>query len=157
MSDYEQLEPGEEFGLTRRGVFVKGGLLAVGATLLGAPAAAAATRVVTVTSSGVVAVKLNEFNILPAKQAAPAGKVTFVLTNTGKVTHEFVVVKTAKPAGNLMKGSEADETGAVGEVGELKPGQTKKLILELKKGHYALLCNLPGHYKAGQFADFYIR
>jgi uncharacterized cupredoxin-like copper-binding protein len=157
MSDYEQLEPGEEFGLTRRGVFVKGGLLAVGATLLGAPAAAAATRVVTVTSSGVVAVKLNEFNILPAKQAAPAGKVTFVLTNTGKVTHEFVVVKTARPAGNLMKGSEADETGAVGEVGELKPGQTKKLILELKKGHYALLCNLPGHYKAGQFADFYIR
>ena len=157
MSDTEQLEPGEEFGLTRRGVFVKGGLLAVGGTLLGAPAAAAATRVGTVTSSRVVPVKLNEFNILPAKQAAPAGKVTFVLTNTGKVTHEFVVIRTAKPAGNLMKGSEADETGAVGEVGKLKPGETKKLILELKKGHYALLCNLPGHYKAGQFADFYIR
>lgn len=157
MSDYERLEPGEEIGLTRRDVFVKGGLLAVGATLLGAPAAAAATRVVTVTSSRMVPVKLNEFNILPAMQAAPAGKVTFVLTNTGKVTHEFVVIRTAKPAGSLMKGSEADETGAVGEVGELKPGQTKKLTLELKKGHYALLCNLPGHYKAGQFADFYIR
>ena len=56
-----------------------------------------------------------------------------------------------------MKGSEADETGAVGEVGELKPGQTKKLVLKLNKGHYALLCNLPGHYEAGQFADFYIR
>ena len=157
MSDYKQLEPRNDFSLTRRDVFVKGGLLAVGATLLGAPAAAAATRLVTVTSSRTVPVKLDEFNILPAKQAAPTGKVTFVLTNTGKVTHEFVVIRTAKPAGNLMKGSEADETGAVGEVGELKPGQTKKLTLTLKKGHYALLCNLPGHYRAGQFADFYVR
>ena len=157
MRDVEQLEQGGEIGLARRDILVKGGLLAAGATLLGAPVAAAATRVVALTSSGVVAVKLNEFNILAAKQAAPAGKVTFVLTNTGKVTHEFVVVKTPKPAGSLLKGSEADETGAVGEVGELKPGQTKKLTLDLKKGHYALLCNLPGHYKGGQFADFYVR
>jgi uncharacterized cupredoxin-like copper-binding protein len=120
----------------------------------------AATGVVTagaVTSSKVVPVKVNEFNLLPAKQAAPAGKVTFVLKNIGKMTHEFVVVRTAKPAGSLLKGSEADETGAVGEVGELKPSKTKKLTLTLKKGHYALLCNLPGHYKAGQFADFYVR
>ncbi|MDQ2909998.1 MAG: cupredoxin domain-containing protein [Actinomycetota bacterium] len=120
----------------------------------------AVTGVVTagaVTSSRVVSVKLNEFNILPDKQAAPAGKVTFVLKDLGKLTHEFVVVRTAKPAGSLLKGNKADETGAVGEVGELKPGQTKKLTLTLKKGHYALLCNLPGHYKAGQFVDFYVR
>lgn len=110
-----------------------------------------------VTSSKLVPVKLNEFNIVPAKQAAPAGKVTFVLKNIGKITHELVVVTTAKPAGGLLKGSKADETGAVGEVGELKPAQTKKLTLTLKKGHYALLCNLPGHYSAGQFADFYVR
>jgi uncharacterized cupredoxin-like copper-binding protein len=122
------------------------GLAATGAMTAGA-----------VTSSKVVPVRLNEFNILPATQAAPAGKVTFVLKNTGKMTHEFVVVGTAKAAGALLKGSEADETGAVGEVGELKPGQTKKLTLTLKKGHYALICNLPGHYVAGQFADFYVR
>ncbi len=108
-------------------------------------------------SSRVVAVTLNEFNVLPAKQAAPAGKVTFVVKNTGKVTHEFVVVKTAKPAGSLLKGNEADETGAAGEIGELKPGQTKKVTLTLKKGHYTLLCNLPGHYMGGQFVDFYVR
>ena len=120
----------------------------------------AATGAVTasaVTSSKVVLVGLNEFNIVPSKQASPAGKATFVLKNSGKATHEFVVVKTAKPAGNLMKGKEADETGAVGEVGELKPGQTKKLTLTLTTGHYALLCNLPGHYKGGQFVDFYVR
>lgn len=161
MNDYEQLQSGEESSLTRRDVFVKGGLMAVGATLLGAPTAAAATRAVTLTSARVVPVTLNEFNILPAKQAAPAGKVTFVLKNTGKMTHEFVVIKTAKPAGSLLGGdhgpNRADESGAVGEVGELKPGQTKKLTLTLRKGHYALLCNLPGHYTAGQFVDFYVR
>jgi uncharacterized cupredoxin-like copper-binding protein len=122
------------------------GVVAIGAVTAGA-----------VTSSKVVPVGLNEFNILPAKQAAPAGKVTFVLKNSGKRTHEFVVVKTAKPAGNLLKGGEADEAGAAGEVGELKPGQTKKLTLTLTKGHYSLLCNLSGHYKAGQFVDFYVR
>lgn len=161
MNDYEQLQSGEESSLTRRDVFVKGGLMAVGATLLGAPTAAAATRAVTLTSARIVPVTLNEFNILPAKQAAPAGKVTFVLKNTGKMTHEFVVIKTAKPAGSLLGGdhgpNRADESGAVGEVGELKPGQTKKLTLTLRKGHYALLCNLPGHYTAGQFVDFYVR
>ena len=162
MHDYEQLQPADkETGLTRREVFVKGGLLAVGATMLGAPTAAAATRAVTLTSAKIVPVTLNEFNILPAKQSAPAGKVTFVVKNTGKMVHEFIVTKTAKPAGDLLGGdhgpSRADESGAIGEIGELRPGQTKKLILPLKKGHYALLCNLPGHYKAGQFVDFYVR
>jgi uncharacterized cupredoxin-like copper-binding protein len=119
--------------------------------------AAGAVTAGAVTSSRIVPVNLNEFNILPSKQAAPAGKVTFVLSNSGKKTHEFVVIKTAKPAGNLLKGEEADEAGAVGEVGELKPGHAKKLTLTLSKGHYALLCNLPGHYMGGQFADFYVR
>ena len=29
--------------------------------------------------------------------------------------------------------------------------------LTLKPGHYSLICNLPGHYRTGQFADFYVR
>lgn len=110
-----------------------------------------------VTAKKTVAVGLNEFNILPAAQGAPAGKVTFSVKNTGKVEHEFVVLKTAKPAGSLLKGAEAAEDGNVGEIGSVKPGETKKLTLTLKAGHYSLLCNLPGHYKAGQFVDFYVR
>lgn len=39
----------------------------------------------------------------------------------------------------------------------MRSGQTKKLSLKLKAGHYALLCNLAGHYKSGQFVDFYVR
>ena len=131
--------------------------MAVVSTVLLGTAAAGVVTADAVTSSKVVPVRVNEFNLLPRTQAAPAGKVVFVLKNTGKMTHEFVVVGTSKPAGSLLKDGEADETGAVGEVAELKPGQTKTLTLTLKKGHYALICNLPGHYQAGQFADFYVR
>ena len=53
-----------------------------------------------VTSSNAVAVRLNEFNVSPAVQGARAGKVTFLLENTGKAEHEFVVLKTIKAAGS---------------------------------------------------------
>ena len=111
-----------------------------------------------ITSNKAVAVTLNEFNVIPAVQGAPAGSVTFTVKNTGKVEHEFVVVKTLRPAGSLAShNGEASEAGNVGEIGSVKPGQQKKLTLTLKKGHYSLLCNLPGHYKSGQFVDFYVR
>ena len=83
--------------------------------------------------------------------------MTFAARNTGKVTHELVVIRTDKPAGALMKGSRADESGNVGESGDLKPGAAKTFAITLKPGHYALICNLPGHYAAGQHTDFSVR
>ncbi len=110
-----------------------------------------------VTSKKLVAVQVDEYSVFPAAQGSPVGKVRFVVTNVGTIEHEFVVIKTVKPAGNLLKGNEANETGAVGELDGVKPGNARVLVLNLKRGHYALLCNLPGHYKTGQFADFYVR
>jgi uncharacterized cupredoxin-like copper-binding protein len=130
---------------------------------LGITAAAAAVASVSVISAGavtskpLVAVQVDEFSVFPGTQGAPAGKVRFVVTNIGKVEHEFVVIKTAKPAGSLLKGNEANETGAVGELDGVKAGNARVLTLILKRGHYALICNLPGHYRTGQFADFYVR
>ena len=116
----------------------------------GGGAAAAATP-------GKVGVSLTEFKVTPTASQAPAGKVTFNVRNGGNVTHEFVVIKTSKPAGSLLKGNEADETGNVGETGDLTPGASKTVALNLKAGHYALICNLPGHYKAGQHTDFTVK
>jgi hypothetical protein len=114
-----------------------------------------------VTSKPLVAVQVDEFSVFPGTQGAPKGKVRFVVTNIGKVEHEFVVLKTSKPAGNLLGGdhgpNRADERGSVGEIGAVPAGQARTLNLTLKAGHYALICNLPGHYKTGQFADFYVR
>src|SRR6266545_7592709 len=73
-----------------------------------------------VTSKPLVAVQVDEFSVFPGTQGAPAGKVRFVVTNIGTVEHEFVVLKTAKPAGNLLGGdhgpNRADESGGVGEI-----------------------------------------
>jgi uncharacterized cupredoxin-like copper-binding protein len=102
-------------------------------------------------------VSLREFAVDTTASTAAAGRVTFNVRNTGNVTHEFVVLKTAKPAGALLQGARADESGNVGETGDLKAGASKKLTLNLKPGHYALICNLPGHYKAGQHTDFTVR
>ena len=110
-----------------------------------------------VTSKPLVAVTVDQFSVFPATQGGPKGKIRFVVTNVGNITHEFVVLKTNKPAGNLLKGKEADESGNVGEIGDIPPGQARTLNLVLKRGHYALICNLPGHYASGQFADFYVR
>ncbi len=110
-----------------------------------------------VTVKPLVAVQVDEFSVFPGTQGAPKGKVRFVVTNIGTVRHEFVVIKTPKPAGSLLKGKEADESGAIGEIDGVPAGQARTLNLVLKRGHYALICNLPGHYKTGQFADFYVR
>ena len=83
--------------------------------------------------------------------------MTFRVRNAGAINHEFVVLRTNKKASELLKGNEADETGNVGEIGDIPPGQTKNLSLNLKSGHYALICNLAGHYKAGQHADLTVR
>jgi uncharacterized cupredoxin-like copper-binding protein len=104
-----------------------------------------------------VGVSLTEFKVTPNATAAAAGKVTFTVRNAGAVKHEFVVIATSKPAGDLLKGAEADETGNAGEIGDVPPGTAKTLTLNLKAGHYALICNLPGHYQAGQHADFTVR
>jgi uncharacterized cupredoxin-like copper-binding protein len=93
----------------------------------------------------------------PATGTRKGGKVTFDVENAGKIPHEFVVIKTNKKADALLKGDEADETGNVGEIENIDPGGSKRLRLKLAPGHYALICNLPGHYmpggKPGMLAD----
>ena len=108
-------------------------------------------------AGGTVNVSLTDFKIKPAVSTVSAGKVTFVARNAGKIEHEMVVIRTDKPAGGLLKGSRASEAGAVDEIGEFAAGKTKHLTLNLKPGHYALICNVPGHYKAGMYKNFIVK
>jgi uncharacterized cupredoxin-like copper-binding protein len=130
-------------------------------TASAAPAAAGSTKAATPAPAPALAHKVNvslkEFTVNPSAAQAAAGKVTFKVHNAGTVTHEFVVLKTNTPANGLLKGDRADESGNVGETGDLKAGASKTLALKLPPGHYALICNLPGHYKAGQHTDFTVK
>ncbi|HEX4806424.1 MAG TPA: cupredoxin domain-containing protein [Conexibacter sp.] len=104
-----------------------------------------------------VAVTLSEFKITPAVARVAAGSVTFVVTNAGKIKHQFTIIRTDKPAAAVLSKHNPDDDipGARGEVSSLAPGATKKLVVkDLKPGHYALVCALPGHYQAGMYADF---
>lgn len=65
------------------------------------------------------------------------------------------MLRTSIPAGKLpTAGAKAKEIGRVGKIAPFAVGQSRRLTLTLKPGRYILLCNLPGHYKAGQFASF---
>jgi uncharacterized cupredoxin-like copper-binding protein len=106
----------------------------------------------------VVFVGESEWKIGVAARRAPDGPVGFRVVNKGDARHELVVIRTSRAAAKLpMKGAVASEAGAVGEVEGLRHGQTKTLRAKLAPGHYALICNLPGHYRRGMFADFAVR
>jgi len=100
-----------------------------------------------------VSVVLKEWKLIPSSARIKAGKVTFLVKNDGALAHEFVVLRTdAHHHALAVKGGEAVETGLKGEIVKIVPGQKRSLTLSLKPGKYVLLCNLLGHYRAGQFA-----
>lgn len=114
------------------------------------------TTATTSTSAGAsqITVDMTEMKITPTPTSAAAGKVTFDVSNVGKITHEMVLIKTDKPAGKLGTGTTVSEAGAVGETGDVAAGASKTVTFDLKPGHYALICNIPGHYSAGMYSDF---
>lgn len=108
-----------------------------------------------------VKVRLIDLDLVPSAKRVPVEEetdiatVTFVVRNAGGGLHEFVVLRTATAAPKLpVKAARAVETRRVVRIRAFKPGSTKTVKLTLRAGHYLLLCNLPGHYRAGQFADF---
>ena len=100
---------------------------------------------------------LTEYKIELSATSAPAGQVTFNVTNGGAMVHEFVVLKTDTLAADLpiVDGVVAEEDfGALGEVPETNPGVSGTVTLDLTAGHYAIICNITGHVGLGMVIDF---
>lgn len=138
------------------------GLAACGSTTKKTTTAAKTTPAATTTTQPAahgpakVAVTLSEYKIKPAVPRVAAGPVTFAVTNAGKIKHQFTIIRTDKPAAAALSKHNPDDDipGARGEISSLDPGATKQLVVkDLKPGHYALVCALPGHYQAGMYAD----
>lgn len=117
----------------------------------------AATQAIVVGSPSIVTVRETDFKIGLGRRVVKAGKVTFVVADHGKAPHELVVLRTAVDASKLSRTADstrAVEVGRIGESGDLKPGTNRSFAVTLKPGHYALICNITGHYAAGMFANF---
>lgn len=133
----------------RRKALAATGVLA--ALLLGA---GAAPGVATTTAASTVSVVIKEWSLKASAVTVPAGKTTFVVRNAGTMKHEFLVIRSDRHHHQLqVKGGRASEAGERGEIERIAPGATRRLTLTLPAGKYVLLCNLPGHYKRGQYAS----
>jgi uncharacterized cupredoxin-like copper-binding protein len=94
------------------------------------------------------------FFIKPEITKLTAGKITFRFKNLDVVTHEMLVVH----AQGLSFGLPYDfsisrvieaQMDKPGETGDIPPGTTGEVTLDLPPGRYVLICNLVGHYQAG--------
>ncbi|MEV7007743.1 sulfocyanin-like copper-binding protein [Streptosporangium sp. NPDC051022] len=96
----------------------------------------------------------------------PSGTVSLRVVNEGVTTHEVVVLPL--PSGQTVgkrdegPGQRIDEAGSLGEAshdcgaGEgkgISPGSTGWTTLKLSPGRYELVCNFPGHYAGGMYAE----
>ena len=109
---------------------------------------------------GTVAVTVADFTVTPDPDSAPAGEITFDITNDAEQTHEFVVFQTDLAPDQLPtdENGDVDEAGEgvthIDEVEDIAGGSSQSLTVNLDAGSYVLICNLPGHYAQGMHAGF---
>ena len=94
-----------------------------------------------------------EWGVLPGARRVRAGNVKLQFHNLDQIEHELVVIRTARKAADLGSGARVSEAGSIGEIGDLKPNASGVVTLRLRPGHYALICNIAGHYTNGMHAD----
>jgi uncharacterized cupredoxin-like copper-binding protein len=106
-------------------------LVAVMAGLGAASIAFARTQAATKTT---VKVTASEFKFRLSRSSAPHGVVAFVVTNKGKIAHDFKIVgkKTIK----------------------LKPGKAATLRVTLAKGKHKYICTIDSHAQFGMKGTF---
>ena len=101
-----------------------------------------------------------DYTVTLDESNAPAGDVTFDVTNDAEQTHEFVVFQTDLAEDQLPTNTDGDvdEEGEgvthIDEIEDITAGSTKSLTVTLDAGSYVVLCNLPGHYRQGMHASF---
>lgn len=107
-------------------------VFAVAATTLFAVVAYAGSASAKTTSVKVTA--KDNFRFTLSRTSAPHGKVSFVVTNKGRLKHDFSI------AGKKTK--------------MLGHNQTATLTVTLSKGKHAYKCTVPGHAQAGMKGTF---
>jgi uncharacterized cupredoxin-like copper-binding protein len=92
-----------------------------------------------------VRVTLKDYRVMLSRNHLPVGKpITFVITNRGHHTHEFVL----EPAGAFDRALELD--GRSDEADQIKPGTTRTVTWTIPRpGSFTLACHIDHHYQKG--------
>jgi len=112
-------------------------------------------------------VALQEWAVVPSQASAPAGEITFTVTNDGPADiHEFVVLKTDLDPADLPTAEDGSVTESgegievMDEIEDIPVGETMDLTVTLAAGKYVLLCNIydatedEAHYQEGMRTAF---
>jgi iron uptake system component EfeO len=84
--------------------------------------------------AGALAVEAKEYSFTPSTLSAPAGAVTFSVTNAGNENHEFEV----------MTGDQS-----LAKIASFSRGTTQAVTVSLEAGTYTFVCRLVGHDQLG--------
>ncbi len=112
-------------------------------------------------ASKTIAVKmLDTMRIEPSEiQIKPRQTVKFVVTNSGKIRHEFGIgTQDEQKAHAEMMLADPGMKHEDGSVITVEPGETKELVWRFARtGIYEAACQVPGHYPAGMMARVIVK
>jgi len=107
-----------------------------------------------------VAIVATEMKFTPSNLAVARGEtVRFVITNRGKMRHEFVIGDQAFQTQHMREMAQMPGM-TMSEVNEadLAPGQTKTIAWRFTKaGEFLFACDLPGHAQQGMVGHIHVR
>jgi uncharacterized cupredoxin-like copper-binding protein len=109
-------------------------------------------------------------SIAATPMSVPAGPVSLRVANRGGLTHEAMVMPLAagRQPGQRPVGADGrvDEEGSLGEAAQtcgagegdgIAPGSWSWITVNLPAGRYELICNIPGHYGSGMYAELDVK
>jgi plastocyanin len=91
---------------------------------------------------GRVELELDDFLIRPQSARAPAGRLTFVVSNRGRLPHNFRV-----------RGRSGDPV----QITTLLPGERGSETVTLRRGDYKMLCSVANHEQLGMTGRLVVR
>jgi uncharacterized cupredoxin-like copper-binding protein len=107
--------------------------------------------------------------VVASQHDVNAGTVSLRVANIGSLVHELVVLPLAsgEQVGSRSVGNDGkvSEDGSLGEASNtcgagagdgIDPGTLGWVTLNLPRGDYELVCNLPGHYASGMYTELVV-
>jgi uncharacterized cupredoxin-like copper-binding protein len=105
------------------------------------------------TDRPILRLTVDEYRIVPQDIVAKAGRMKFVVRNTGRLTHNLVIQIPPKHPGD-----NPEQLSPTSRTATMQPGQTADPIkVTLAPGTYRLVCTIANHDDLGQFATLTVK